>query len=368
LHGNVESLGILSASGSRSRKRDSVILAFRDAKISVLEYDDSIHALRTSSMHCFEGPVWFYLKRGWESFPRGPLVKADPQGRCGGVLVYDLQMVILQTVQAGYGLVGDEESFSSGASVSARVDSSYIINLQDLDIKHAKDFIFVHGYIEPVLVVLHERELTWAGRISWKHHTCAVSALSINTTMKQHPIIWSAGNLPHDSYKLLAVPAPIGGVLVICANTIHYHSQSSSYALALNNFAVSGDSRVVQRLDLAKSKASVLASGITTLGNSLFFLASRLGDSLLVQFTSGSTSSSSTLKEEVGDIESDIPSSKRLRRSSSEVLMDMASDELSFYGSTPNKSDLMQKSFSYTVRDSLTNVGPLSVLIYMLKF
>ncbi|KAL9256392.1 Cleavage and polyadenylation specificity factor subunit 1-like protein, partial [Drosera capensis] len=47
LHGNVESLGILSASGSRSRKRDSVILAFRDAKISVLEYDDSIHALRT---------------------------------------------------------------------------------------------------------------------------------------------------------------------------------------------------------------------------------------------------------------------------------------------------------------------------------
>lgn len=413
LHGNVESLGILSASGSgsRSRKRDSVILAFRDAKISVLEYDDSSHALRASSMHCFEGPDWFYLKRGRESFPRGPLVKADPQGRCGGVLVYDLQMVILKTVQAGYGLVGDEESFGSGASVSARVDSSYIINLRDLDIMHAKDFIFVHGYIEPVLVVLHERELTWAGRISWKHHTCAVSALSINTTMKQHPIIWSAGNLPHDSYKLLAVPAPIGGVLVICANTIHYHSQSSSYALALNNFAVSGDSslemprssfdveldaahatwltndvamlstkngelllltiyfdgRVVQRLDLAKSKASVLASGITTLGNSLFFLASRLGDSLLVQFTSGSTGSSSTLKEEVGDIESDIPSSKRLRRSSSEVLMDMASDELSFYGSTPSKSDLMQKSFSYTVRDSLTNVGPLKDFSYGLR-
>lgn len=32
-------------------------------------------------------------------------------------------------------------------------------------------------------------------------------------------------NLPHDAYKLLAVPSPIGGVLVIGANTIHYHSQ-----------------------------------------------------------------------------------------------------------------------------------------------
>jgi len=48
------------------------------------------------------------------------------------------------------------------------------------------------GYIEPVMVILHEHELTWAGRVSWKHHTCTISALSISTTLKQHPLIWSA--------------------------------------------------------------------------------------------------------------------------------------------------------------------------------
>lgn len=48
------------------------------------------------------------------------------------------------------------------------------------------------GYIEPVMVVLHEKEPTWAGRITWKHHTCMISALSISTTLKQHPLIWSA--------------------------------------------------------------------------------------------------------------------------------------------------------------------------------
>lgn len=42
------------------------------------------------------------------------------------------------------------------------------------------------------MVILHERELTWAGRVSWKHHTCMISALSISTTLKQHPLIWSA--------------------------------------------------------------------------------------------------------------------------------------------------------------------------------
>lgn len=415
LHGNVESMGVLSVEGGDdSRRRDSIILAFKDAKISVLEFDDSIHGLRTSSMHCFEGPDWRHLKRGRESFARGPLVKVDPQGRCGGVLVYDLQMIILKAAQAGSALVQDEDAFGSGAAISAHIASSYIINLRDLDMKHVKDFIFVHDYIEPVVVVLHERELTWAGRVVWKHHTCMISALSISTTLKQPTLIWSIGNLPHDAYKLLAVPSPIGGVLVIGVNTIHYHSESASCALALNSCAASVDSsqelpratfsveldaanatwllkdvallstktgelllltlvydgRVVQRLDLSKSKASVLTSDITTLGNSFFFLGSRLGDSLLVQFTSGLGSSmlSPGLKEEVGDIEGDLPSAKRLKVSSSDALQDMVSgEELSLYSSAPNNAESSQKTFSFTVRDSLINVGPLKDFAYGLR-
>ncbi|KAK9063238.1 hypothetical protein SSX86_017108 [Deinandra increscens subsp. villosa] len=377
LHGNVESVGVLSSGAedrTSGRRRDSIILTFRDAKISVLEFDDSVYGLRTSSMHCFEGPQWLHLKKGRENFARGPLIKADPLGRCAGVLVYGLQMIMLKAAEAG-GLVGDDGGSGGGGSVSARIESSNMISLRDLDVKHVKDFIFVHGYIEPVLVILHEKELTWAGRLPYKHHTCVISALSISTTSKQHPLIWSATNLPHDAYKLLAVPSPIGGVLVVCANTIHYHSQSASCILALNNYAVPVDSsqemsrssfsveldaanatwlsddvamlstksgelllltlvhdgRIVQKLDLSKSKASVLTSGITTVGSSFFFLGSRLGDSLLVQFHCGAGSSMGA-KEEVGDIEGDLPSAKRLRRSSSDALQDMANDdELSLY-------------------------------------
>ncbi|KAE9617217.1 putative cleavage/polyadenylation specificity factor, A subunit [Lupinus albus] len=415
LHGNVETMAVLSiGDGDGSRRRDSIILTFKDAKIAVLEYDDSIHGLRTSSLHCFEGPEWLHLKRGREQFARGPLVKVDPQGRCGGVLIYDLQMVILKATQAGSGLVGEDDALGSGGAIAARIESSYMISLRDLDMRHVKDFTFVHGYIEPVMVILHERELTWSGRVSWKHHTCTISALSISTTLKQHPLIWSAVNLPHDSYKLLAVPSPIGGVLVVGANTIHYHTQSASCALALNSYAVSLDSsqemprssfnveldaanatwllsdvallstktgellvltlvydgRVVQRLDLSKSKASVLSSGITTVGNSMFFLASRLGDSMLVQYSCGSGISmlSANLKEEVGDIEVDAPLAKRLRRSPSDALQDVVSgEELSLYGSASNRTESAQKTFSFAVRDSLINVGPLKDFSYGLR-
>ncbi|XP_071686240.1 cleavage and polyadenylation specificity factor subunit 1 isoform X2 [Rutidosis leptorrhynchoides] len=413
LHGNVESVGVLYSGAedrTTGRRRDSIILTFRDAKISVLEFDDSVHGLRTSSMHCFEGPKWLHLKKGRECFARGPLIKVDPLGRCAGVLVYGLQMIMLKASEAG-GLVGDDGASSTGGSVSARVQSSYLISLRDLDVKHVKDFIFVHGYIEPVLVLLHEKELTWAGRLPYNHHTCIISALSISTTLKQHPLIWSATNLPHDAHKLLAVPSPIGGVLVVCANTVHYHSQSTSCILALNNYAVPMDSsqemsrssfsveldaanttwlsndvamlstktgelllltlvhdgRIVQKLDLSKAKASVLTSGITTIGSSFFFLGSRLGDSLLVQFYCGAGSSIG-VKEEIGDIEGDIPSTKRLRRSSSDALQDMANDEeLSLYGSDLNNAHSSQKSFSFTVRDSFINVGPLKDFSYGLR-
>lgn len=404
LHGNVETMGVLTSGGlDGGRRRDSIILTFQEAKISVLEFDDSIHGLRTSSMHCFEGPNWVHLKRGREFFSRGPLVKVDPQGRCAGVLIYGLQMTILKASEAISGLVGEDSAFGAGGAVSAHIDSSYIINLRDLDMKHVKDFIFINGYIEPVMVILHELEPTWAGRVSWKHHTCMISALSISTTLKQQPLIWSATNLPHDAYQLLAVPSPIGGVLVLCANSIHYHSQSSSCVLALNNYATSNDGsqdiprssfnveldaahgtwltndvamlstktgellsltlfydgRVVQRLELSKSRAAVLTSAITTIGSSFFFLGSRLGDSLLVQFTCGAGPFPVGVKEEVGDIEGGAPVAKRLRRSSSDALQDMVNgEELSLFGSGPNNAHSAQKSFSFTVRDSLINVGP----------
>lgn len=54
-----------------------------------------------SSLHCFEGPEWSYLKRGREKFTRGPHVRADPLGRCAGVLLYDSQLVLMKAAQVG---------------------------------------------------------------------------------------------------------------------------------------------------------------------------------------------------------------------------------------------------------------------------
>lgn len=45
------SMQAVSLSGSA---RDSLLISFRDAKLSVVEYDPEVHDLRTLSLHYFE--------------------------------------------------------------------------------------------------------------------------------------------------------------------------------------------------------------------------------------------------------------------------------------------------------------------------
>ncbi|KAH7436763.1 hypothetical protein KP509_05G035200 [Ceratopteris richardii] len=226
-----------------------------------------------------------------------------------------------------------------------------------------------------------------------------ITALSINTTLKQHPLIWSAANLPYDAYMLLAVPSPIGGVIVVAANSIHYHSQSTTCCLALNDYASwpegSGDipkskvsveldaaraawishdvalfstktgtllllsliydGRTVQKLELMKSRASVLTSCMSMLGDSFFFLGSRLGDSLFVQFTCGSN-----VEQAECEGESAMPPAKRLHRATYEDSQDGFNvEELSLYHSSSTNTELLQKNFNFLVRDSFINIGPI---------
>jgi len=70
-------------------------------------------------------------------------------------------------------------------------------------------------------------------------NTAVVTA--INVTSTQWPVIWSIDGLPHDSFGLIPIPPPLGGVLILSPNVIMYTNGSSSkIAFRLNLFAPSG--------------------------------------------------------------------------------------------------------------------------------
>ena len=73
--------------GAPRNQRDALLVAIREQKLSVVEYDPSTGDVCVSSMHSFESaigcnPVPSTLRMSREA----PLVVADPEGRCAAMV------------------------------------------------------------------------------------------------------------------------------------------------------------------------------------------------------------------------------------------------------------------------------------------
>eukprot|EP00878_Enallax_costatus_P012110 GHUV01012643.1.p1 GENE.GHUV01012643.1~~GHUV01012643.1.p1 ORF type:complete len:1562 (+),score=569.41 GHUV01012643.1:165-4850(+) len=253
--GVVQDMAVLRGRGN-SGQRDSIIIAVRDAKVAVIEWDDQLHCLRTGSLHSFEGDP--SLRDGCPCgssgiiLPAPPKVAADPLGRCAAALVYGKHLAILPAIQADLlETLLQEGASAKGSRTSASVGNSYLVNLAKMPtIKLASDtsvrgMTFLHGYTEPVLLLLHESTPTWGGRLRDVRDTCCLSAMSINIRKKRQPVIWSVHHLPSDCSRVMAVPR--GGVLVLSQNLLLYYAQGGSCVMAINSNAFAGE--VPPRLD-----------------------------------------------------------------------------------------------------------------------
>ncbi|KXZ43815.1 hypothetical protein GPECTOR_80g175 [Gonium pectorale] len=265
LHGVVESMAVLS--GGSPGRRDALLLTFRDAKLSVLEWDPRSARLRTSSLHYFEGEGEGAILRaavqggagrseglgGRAAVPLPPRVVADPAGRCAAVAVLFNQLALLPALEA------DALDLGGGGGGVACVGNSYMLNLQKMmGIREVRDCVFLHGYTEPVLLLLHESDPTWAGRLRERKDTCCLTAISISLRLKRHTLLWKVGGLPYDSYQLLAVPYR-PAVLVISPNLIVLSSQASQHAAALNSNALPGEAPPPLMFDPAREHPATTA-------------------------------------------------------------------------------------------------------------
>ena len=214
--------------------------------------------------------------------------------------------------------------------------SSYTIDLRKLDNwleVRIIDIEFLYGYYEPTLFILCESNMTWVGRYAVKKDTCNSVALSLNLNQKTHPVIWPVEKLPSDCIKCLAVPSPIGGILLFGVNSLIYINQSvPSYGVSLNSIAkissnypfknmestkitldscqavfVASDRlllslkggeiyivtlltdteslRTVRSFSIEKGPGSVISSSVTKCSENYIFIGSRLGNSVLLKYS-----------------------------------------------------------------------------------
>lgn len=390
LYGNVQSLHKVQLSQT---KRDTLLLSFKDAKLSLVEYDPENNDLRTVSLHCFEEDE---LSGGLVNNFHRPVVRVDPDGRCATMLVYGHHLAVLPF---RHDVVFDEQEPTSPTTPSAGHTTkdflpSYTVDLQSLTerVCNVKDIQFLHGYNSPTVFVLYEPIPTWAGRITLRRDTHCIVAISLNTSDHTSPVIWTVGNLPFDCCYALPVPRPIGGMVIVGANSLLYLNQSSPpYGVSLNSTAESTSNfplrkqtalcitmdcshavfvsdehfvatlrggeifvftlvpegmRGVRNILCEKVASSVITSCVCKLLDNFLFFGSRLGNSIVLSYT-----------RKAHDFEDSLEASNKKRKVEQAIGEDL--EDLEVYGMDA-KTGPQLHTFKFEVCDSLLNIGPIA--------
>ncbi|KAM8811110.1 LOW QUALITY PROTEIN: cleavage and polyadenylation specificity factor subunit 1 [Eudromia elegans] len=399
--GNVMSMASVQLAGA---KRDALLLSFKDAKLSVVEYDPGTHDLKTLSLHYFEEPE---LRDGFVQNVHIPKVRVDPDGRCAVMLIYGTRLVVLPFRRD---TLADEHEGVVGEGQKSSFLPSYIIDVRELDEKllNIIDMQFLYGYYEPTLLILFEPNQTWPGRVAVRQDTCSIVAISLNIMQKVHPVIWSLSNLPFDCTQALAVPKPVGGVVIFAVNSLLYLNQSvPPYGVSLNSLTagttvfplrfqegvkvtldcaqaafisydkmvislkggeiyvltlITDGMRSVRSFHFDKAAASVLTTCMVTMEPGYLFLGSRLGNSLLLKYTEKLQETPMSVAKDAADKQEEPPLKKKRSESSGAWAGGKSApqdevDEIEVYGSEA-QSGTQLATYSFEVCDSILNIGP----------
>ncbi|KAJ2720079.1 mRNA cleavage and polyadenylation factor subunit [Coemansia sp. Benny D115] len=234
LHGHIMDVqAIPGAQGCAER----LLLSFAEAKMSVVGFDPATQGLTTDSIHYYEHAT---LRQRSFNDRQGCELRIDPEGRCVAMRIYDDKLAVLPLQQNKLGASSPLDAWPLGAGDgsgggggsgggSSGSMSSFVLDLRaDAGLRNVRDYGFLPGYLEPTMVVLHEQRPGWSGLTEVEQDTCAVSVVSVDLTRHSVSVLNSATSLPSDCCRLVTVPEPIGGALVIASSSLVHVAASGA--------------------------------------------------------------------------------------------------------------------------------------------
>ncbi|GME22477.1 Cleavage/polyadenylation specificity factor A subunit [Neofusicoccum parvum] len=171
LQGTVLSLARIKALDTKSGG-DALLIAFRDAKMSLVEWDPANHTLSTISIHFYEGEELQGAPWDAELGQYHNFLVADPSSRCAALKFGARHLAILPFRQIGDDLVeGDDydpdfdepmdapaakEKVTNGDVPQTPYKSSFALSLPQIDptLTHPVHLDFLHEYREPTFGII----------------------------------------------------------------------------------------------------------------------------------------------------------------------------------------------------------------------
>ncbi|KAF3403665.1 Protein cft1 [Penicillium rolfsii] len=254
LPGTVTDLSRVKILNSKSGG-EAILVAVRNAKLSLIEWDPERHGISTISIHYYERDD--LTRSPWvpDLSTCGSVLSVDPSSRCAVFNFGVRNLAILPFHQAGDDLVMDDYDSEldgerpnqsdaardkNGASYGTPYAASFVLPLTTLDpsLLHPVSLAFLYEYREPTFGILYSQVATSTALVHERKDVMFYTVFTLDLEQKASTILLSVSKLPSDLFKVVALPPPVGGAILIGANEIvHVDQAGKTSAVGVNEFS-----------------------------------------------------------------------------------------------------------------------------------
>ncbi len=256
LSGSITSMVRVKTLNSKSGG-ESLLLGFKDAKLSLVEWDPERYGLSTVSIHYYEqddidGSPWAPRLSDCVNY-----LTVDPGNRCAALKFGVRNLAILPFKQ------GDEDTAmddwdeeldgprpldkgpanltnGNGALEETPYATSFVLRLSSLDpnLIHPIHLAFLYEYREPTFGILSSTILPSSALLRERRDQLSYMVFTLDLQQRASTTILVVTGLPYDLFKVIPLPPPVGGVLLVGGNElIHIDQSGKANGVGVNPFA-----------------------------------------------------------------------------------------------------------------------------------
>lgn len=257
LAGSVTSLARVKIFRSKSGG-EALLVALRDAKVTLVEWDPEKFSISTISIHYYERED--ILNSIWES-DLGSYVNylsVDPSSRCAALKFGVRHLAIIPFHQVGDDLVMDDydpeldgekpdrkQSLSKPVAESGEVEktpyaASFVLSMLALDpsLSHPIHLSFLHEYRDPTFGILFSQGATSSALLHERRDNVSYAVYTLDLEQRASTTLSSVNNLPYDLFAVVPLSRLVGGALLVGGNEmIHVDQSGKTNGVAVNDFA-----------------------------------------------------------------------------------------------------------------------------------
>jgi cleavage and polyadenylation specificity factor subunit 1 len=237
---------------------ECLLISFKDAKLSLLEWDPHRHCLFTVSIHLYEKEDLNAIPWALDQSKSVSYITADPSSRCVALKFGVRHIAILPFRQAGdEDLVlddydADEDAYmhrtrstspatiNGGSTKGTPYGASFVLPLTALDpaLTSPIHLSFLYEYREPTFGVLFSSRAVSTSLLYERRDLVRYSVFTLDLEQRASTTILSVSGLPYDLHTVIPLPLPVGGALLVGNNElIHVDQAGRTNGVAVNMFA-----------------------------------------------------------------------------------------------------------------------------------